>query len=324
MELPEAYIATQRVRPPADENLAAIRGYSNQSSQSQPHVTFDVSSIEPSERSIHDHGLSLLEAPSTGQQGIHQSPAESHFSNSSRLPGSNSLEFKEDCRPLLERVRAALRKSEPYPWPQQPEQWFLPPGELHRIIQPHTVRQCLHDENISTHYPMQDIVDYVCAAQGNVAERHHMVGARRLFCILLLIEKLESIIHFYREGLYDGDLPLQKKQTDQYLFQLVKSDGVQLSCFSSWNAAYLGQFDERQWWTLAPFLTDDSEQHNTSLYRYRLDDRAVLPWNNCGSPIPGHASEVRMIDIHPSHHKFGPVRESLKIFEDVFLPIFSA
>lgn len=309
LELPKEYEATQLARPVADENLAAIRGYSNHSSQAQPrHVTFEAShaSLEPSERSVHDHGLSLLDAPEIRTQELYQSPAQSHFSDATQLPVNDSPDPQDDPRPLNARLRAALQRS--IPWPQEPQQWFLPSNELCKLIQPDTVKQYLGAENITNSETTQATVDYICGTGDNAVERQ---GARRLFCILLLIGKPQFIPEFYAESLFDRDLPLEREHIDQHLFRLVRKDGLQLSCFRSWDEAYLRQFDEYQWWTLAPFLTDDPEQHNSPLLKYHLDDRAILPWNHCDFLIrsPTGTSEVRKIQIHPSHHKFSSVRK---------------
>lgn len=265
--------------------------------------------MEPSERSVHDHGLSFLsrEPPDVRSQGIYQSPAQSHFSESHCLFGNDVRGLEDDLLPLEKRLRAALRRSNPWPHTgQEPQQWFLPSDELNRLIQPNTVRKCLEDKGIENAESSQAIVDYICGTLKNAVECQE---ARRLFCILLLIGKPQDILEFHRERLFDRDLPLERKHTDQNLFQLVKKDGRQLSCFGSWDAAYLNMFDEQQWWTRAPFFTDDSTQHNSLLLKYHLDDRAVLPWNHCGSLIrsPGGTSEVRKIEIHPSHHDLSSV-----------------
>lgn len=264
--------------------------------------------MEPSERSIHDYGLSRLDAPENRSQGLYQSPAQSQYSDATQVPVNDHPDPQDDLQPLNVRLRAAIKKSLPWPSEKEPQQWFLPSNELCRLIQPETVRQCLRAENITNSESTQAIVDYICGTGGNAVERQ---GARRLFCILLLMEKPRYILEFYGESLFDRDLPLERERIDQHLFRLVKRGGLQLSCFRSWDQAYLRSFDECQWWTLAPFLTDDPEQHNSPLLKYHLDERTILPWNHCDFLIrsPTGTSEVRKIQIHPSHHKFSSVRK---------------
>lgn len=112
------------------------------------------------------------------------------------------------------------------------------------------------------------------------------------------------MLEFYHESMSDSDLPLERVHTDQHLFRLVRKGGRPVCCFNSWEAAYLKQFDDYQWMTLAPFLTDDP-----TLLKYKLDNRAILPWKHYGTPIRSRSatSEVHQIEIHPSHHKFSSV-----------------
>lgn len=224
----------------------------------------------------------------------------------SSLTRSSGLDAEEDLnQPLLEKIRAAQQLSEPESFPQQPQQWFLPIDKLHEIVQPDRVKQYLQDEKILEHQIIQEVVDYICGDSKNKADAKE---ARKLFCILLLIEKPGSILDFYQEAVYDHDLPFLRKQTHQDLFRLVRSDEQALHCLdsSSWETVYLERFDEYQWRLLAPILSEDSESHNT------LHNRAILPWNHCGSTRSGPESVPRVcrIQVHPSHHKFASVSMS--------------
>lgn len=188
----------------------------------------------------------------------------------------------------------------------------MPRDAVQRIIQPDAVRQHLIDNNISSPgVTTQNIVDYICGARGGVAEG---VGARKLFCILLLFAKenpakyTRRILDFYQEPqggpLTDRDLPLHVGQRNRQSYTLVRgANGSSPSCFAPggfWETSQLRTFDEYQWWLLAPVL--DSEQHRL------LSDNAVLPWEIRGKPIVGNQSEVRKIQINKSHHKFDSVR----------------
>lgn len=256
----------------------------------------------------HEHSLRIPDASDIEAYDLHPSPVESYYSTSARSPGSDSTVADDESLSLPARVQAALRKSDPDSRPQHPERWYVPLDAVLRIIQPDAVRQYLLDNNISSPgITTQNIVDYVCGVQGSVAER---IGARMLFCILLLFGKPQYtryIFDFYREpqgALSDRDLPL-RGQTNRQFYTLVRANGSSLSCFAPggfWETPQLRTFDEYQWWLLVPVL--DSEQHRS------LSDRAVLPWKNRGTTIFGNQSEVRKIKINESHHTFDSVRLS--------------
>lgn len=139
----------------------------------------------------------------------------------------------------------------------------------------------------------------------------------KVFAILIMIEKTQSIIKLLEENVNDSDLPLIKvpRPHEEKLSDLrLKRDPDHiLRCFQKrWNQLNIRNFEELQWAALpVEFVrpTDDDEVRH-----YRLEEQRVLPFikNSRGHAphssrrpeLEGGFASVFKVDIHPRHHNF--------------------
>ena len=134
---------------------------------------------------------------------------------------------------------------------------------------------------------------------------------KRLFVLLVIMEKVSEIQRFIDSGVSDCVLPL-KKLSKSHLFHLgldVDSGKTvqRLSCFDGWKTSEIRMFEEWQWTTIAPIL----EQGERGIDRHLvLQDEIPLPFeadSRSGSSPEvylGGFSTVFKVAIHPAHHRF--------------------
>lgn len=134
---------------------------------------------------------------------------------------------------------------------------------------------------------------------------------RKIFSLLVLIDKVSDICQFIKEDVTDFDLPLCKVPYEgTNIFQLARrgepsSQGGPLQCFDGWRPLEVWTFEEWQWTALAPFFhlgTNKAVQH------FIFPDQVPLPFtadSRCGenfNAIQGGFSTVFKVDIHPAHY----------------------
>lgn len=142
-------------------------------------------------------------------------------------------------------------------------------------------------------------------------------GARsfkKIFVLLVLVDKLPLIPDFIAEDVADDDLPLGRvSQQTSKSFRLGRGERPReaLHCFDSWNFASIRNFAKSQWLTLAP--TFEKAEHKT-VKHVVLSHQHPLPFIKDGRPDSdvkirqGGHSDVFIVDIHPDHHNFHGVR----------------
>lgn len=172
---------------------------------------------------------------------------------------------------------------------------------------------------IVNEHAVQDELRHCCRGLGPIAIgalARTICGAvsfRKIFALLVLVERVADIQIFLREGVADDDLPLQKiSQPGSTVFRLGRCTSPQvtaqpLHCFDGWNTSVMWMFEDWQWATLAPIF-HGGERKNVS--HVDLKDRDPLPFlsdsrYDLGSEIiRGGFSTVFKVDIHPDHHTF--------------------
>jgi hypothetical protein len=138
---------------------------------------------------------------------------------------------------------------------------------------------------------------------------------KKIFVILLMIEKMEHILDFLEEDVNDLDLPLVKayKSGNGSRFDLKRSReiGKTLKCFRHWSQSKVTNFEEWQWTTIAPFFHGGAGRN---VKHFPLQDAVMLPFtkdsrreknNPIITEIEGGYGRVFRVDIHPDHHNFG-------------------
>lgn len=133
---------------------------------------------------------------------------------------------------------------------------------------------------------------------------------KKIFILLLIVDKLSYIESFITENLADDDLPLCKvSRPRSNLFGLARrqSPREELHCFKFWGSASVKLFEEWQWTTLAP--TFEKGQHR-NVKHVLLGPHQPLPFMKDSRLDPdfritqGGHSTVFKVEIHPDHHDF--------------------
>lgn len=133
---------------------------------------------------------------------------------------------------------------------------------------------------------------------------------KRIFALLVLVNKASDIEAFIADDIADGDLPLCKvSRPGSYLFGLARQGDSRnaLRCFETWGPSFIRSFEEWQWTVLAPTFEKGqrrdvkhvvlSHKHPlpfTKDSRLSVDDRISQ----------GGHSTVFKVEIHPEHHNF--------------------
>lgn len=124
--------------------------------------------------------------------------------------------------------------------------------------------------------------------------------SRSLFATLVYKERSEHICSLVEEGVSDGDLPLERKDSgDRCHFQ--KQSGDIISTMQHWDSKALMQFGKTQFQFLAPVFTLGQQEvygDNIILPFIKHDGKIVE------EPSYGGYSQVFQKSIHPSHHEF--------------------
>lgn len=135
---------------------------------------------------------------------------------------------------------------------------------------------------------------------------HYDTSCRRLFAILLMIEKPSKIWQFVDEGITDADLPFLKVQAGNKI-TLVRNraEGIWINCVSGWRNTTIVRFGEKQWTILAPVFKRTLEDKR--IQHHYFEDEVKLPftWKRLKTASPGGSCDMYKARIHPSHHNFG-------------------
>ena len=137
---------------------------------------------------------------------------------------------------------------------------------------------------------------------------------KKIFAILVLIEKTTSISKFLEEDVNDLHLPLVKIENGQRgaRFDLRKPRlrDQSLECFRNWSQFNVRAFEEWQWVTVAPFFHRGSRK---DVQHFPLQDSVMLPFTadsrrnkqtELQTVLEGGYGSVFRVNIHPDHHNF--------------------
>lgn len=127
---------------------------------------------------------------------------------------------------------------------------------------------------------------------------------RKIFAILLLINRPGAIRKFIREGLCDAHLPLVKAPVERNVGKFIlcvrgASNTVDTSFFLDWKRHTVVLFEQTQWMVLA-HLFDGSKPYDLVV----LPDETIIPFTYQEYQYAGAHGEIYKIRIHPEHHNF--------------------
>ncbi|KAK3380590.1 kinase-like domain-containing protein [Lasiosphaeria ovina] len=131
---------------------------------------------------------------------------------------------------------------------------------------------------------------------------------RKIFAILLLINRHATIKKFIDEGLCDAHLPLTITAKKDPIFRtpvmaLHRRDGTEVRCMRFWRRRSVESFVNWQWSVLSPILKLD---HGGKLLHYSFDDNVILPFTSYEFRINSGHAEIFYASIHPEHHDCHP------------------
>ncbi|KAK0621007.1 kinase-like domain-containing protein [Immersiella caudata] len=140
---------------------------------------------------------------------------------------------------------------------------------------------------------------------------------RKIFAMLVRMDKVYSIFKFIEEEVSDEELPLMQyippEETQGNSIQLRrKNDATRpLKCFDGWKDKSVRHFFRDQWEMVSPFF---AQGEHCNVRHYQLADADILPFtydshdeqgsNGQGLLERGGFGEVFKVQIHPDHHKF--------------------
>jgi hypothetical protein len=140
---------------------------------------------------------------------------------------------------------------------------------------------------------------------------------RKIFAMLVRMDKVNSIFKFIEEEVSDEELPLMQyippEETQGNSIQLRRKNGATrpLKCFDGWKDKSVRHFFRDQWEMVSPFF---AQGEHCNVRHYQLADADILPFtydshdeqgsNGPGLLERGGFGEVFKVQIHPDHHKF--------------------
>ncbi|KLU82102.1 serine/threonine protein kinase [Magnaporthiopsis poae ATCC 64411] len=210
---------------------------------------------------------------------------------------------------------------------------FLPLNKLGELITRETVEKELIFHSISVvdasklSAKIVDISSPLTSHPGN----YEKTTRRKLFAILVMMDKVLAIVDFIQENILDRDLPFVYQHTPgkprgrstQALLPILcrkcvppgggDASMVPVKSMESWIRMEIEYFHDNQWTMLAPFL-QLSNPGAPKVHHYPLDYHSILPFVGFEGPddaldglmemqeITGGFSVVHRIQIHEHHH----------------------
>lgn len=211
---------------------------------------------------------------------------------------------------------------------------FIPEGQVTHLLTEDTVaselrksaksfRRRLQDWRVPTKQKTMDIsASIICGTSDksglrsdwesnrNPTTRMRNDEYRRIFAILVLINRPYRIGGFIRAGICDNDLPLVRSTSDPSRLAIESSPDTPLPCFEGWRSSTIAHFEERQWSVLAPvFRPSDMDHESTRI----LQRGTILPFTKwCPVPRRGGFGQVYKTRIHPAHDALSETAVSLR------------
>jgi serine/threonine protein kinase len=196
------------------------------------------------------------------------------------------------------------------------EKGFLPKAQLGGLVNPDSVfRELSKSLSQTLGKPhIKKCADNVCIEKEVILDsgEKKIKSFRKIFALLVLVEKSSSIGLFLDEDVSDLDLPLATIKIGG-LIELRRKNAsggpssVPLNCFSQWSPVRKKDFEEYQWTMLAPFFTQG--EYN-DVKHYVLKDQHILPFvltdgqEDDNDEHHGGFGKVFMVHIHADHHNF--------------------
>ncbi|KAH8894161.1 kinase-like protein [Thozetella sp. PMI_491] len=183
---------------------------------------------------------------------------------------------------------------------------FLPLNRLCSILGEATIRKLLADVYPTWTEPrIDECVSKICGPDVPGT------GRRRIFAVLVIIEKVKAIDDFIKCEVWDTHLPLDvehktNKSKGYYLCKKGDPDLPNpLPCCRGWQSKHMRAFKQNQAYMLASYLNLPGNE----TYYYKLLPESVLPFISRVHMKGGGFSQVSKVQIHKGHHNFPQTEE---------------
>ncbi|KAE9364084.1 kinase-like protein [Stipitochalara longipes BDJ] len=185
---------------------------------------------------------------------------------------------------------------------------FLPLDALNNTVTSNRIRRELEKLGINPPEKLEQLTNKIweisSPSSGTKTTR------RKILAILALIKKVEKIVDFIKEDLYDSDLPFilsnGKKPGTRQLDRKGKNRKLEaIQLFNEWEVHELESFEHNQWHLLAPYF-HLSTKEDPKVLHYNLDHQIILPFteDNEVKHEGGGFGDVWKVTIHPAHHTY--------------------
>ncbi|KAK7966583.1 uncharacterized protein PG986_000860 [Apiospora aurea] len=155
---------------------------------------------------------------------------------------------------------------------------FIPLDAQEEIINAGSVRRELARKLKLGPAELDELVIFICPGK---SDGDGSARGTKLFAVLGLIDRLDSIWEFKQEGISDCHLPFRRDGRNRLI---PRNFWGSFGCFETWRSRTINEFEIYQWYTLTPFL----QPRSLGL----LDDGITLPWTQYSDVAEGGHSSV--------------------------------
>ncbi|KAK3986450.1 putative negative regulator of the PHO system [Cladorrhinum sp. PSN332] len=182
--------------------------------------------------------------------------------------------------------------------------YFFPRGSVEALIKEKVVSQMIKEEQHKLKNALKRPITDSMIAQ--YARTVCQSGYRKMFAILVMLERAWEIALFVEDKLSDGDLPLLAYSVGSSgrLVEMRRKDSPnqRLACCQNWSPRTHEEFDKEQWGLISPFFARGKLRR---AHFYELSKKDILPWTKEDSKVhQGGYASISRIQIHPNHHNF--------------------
>ncbi|KAF4468751.1 serine threonine kinase [Fusarium albosuccineum] len=146
---------------------------------------------------------------------------------------------------------------------------------------------------------LETIKSTIFMNQENICKR------RQIIAILILVEKLETIVDFIREGIDDNDLPFHYPLGGGFVKRTLKrqtNNGLKkIDLFDSWSSASVESSETQQWKIHIPIFNAAAEPGMQPPH-WDLAPKTILPYVESLPAGKGGFGLVNKVRIQASHH----------------------
>ncbi|KAF2796626.1 hypothetical protein K505DRAFT_373045 [Melanomma pulvis-pyrius CBS 109.77] len=180
---------------------------------------------------------------------------------------------------------------------------FIPLSKLDELITVPTIYNELNKRDVGLKEDRPKIATQIW----NVQLPGPKFTRRKIFAVLTLMRKVEAILDFIEENIFDNDLPFVFPENRSEVCCMSKSTHKPIKLFQNetkWRPHEKEVFEMYQWEMLAPYFQLSCERMK-SVGHIAVDDRSVLPFIEVRNGSERGFSIVRQVRIHLAHYNAG-------------------